>query len=94
MPTLHTLNRGPSHASCLADCLSTMANDDTLLLIEDGVYWALPSHISVLNDVSHIRALKADVLARGLHQLSGTELVDDDGFVGLCTQHDRVVSWF
>lgn len=94
MPTLHTLNRGPSYANCLSDCLSTMADGDTLLLIEDGVYWTLPSHLSALTDISHILALKADVDARGLQQLSGTERVDDDGFVVLCAQHDRVVSWF
>jgi len=94
MATLHTLNRGPSHANCLSDCLSSMADGDTLLLIEDGVYWILPIYISALKNASHIRALKADVEARGLQQLTGFGLVDDDGFVTLCTEHDRVVSWF
>ncbi|WP_409526454.1 sulfurtransferase complex subunit TusB [Nitrincola sp. MINF-07-Sa-05] len=94
MPTLHTLNRGPSHASCLTDCLSAMTDGDTLLLIEDGVYWILPGHVGTLKDVKQIHLLQADMHARGLQGQTNLDLVDDEGFVALCTEHDRVVSWF
>lgn len=91
---LHTLNQPPSNTACLESALSAMAEGDTLLLIEDGVYWALPAYSARLSSISgNLLALQPDLAARGL-DCDGVEQVDDAGFVALCVSHDKVVSWF
>lgn len=90
---LHTLNQAPANSSCLESCLEAMAPEDTLLLIEDGVYWLQPAFQSSLVAVGKLVALAPDVKARGL-EIATEQQVDDDGFVALCVSHDKVVSWF
>ncbi|NVK40677.1 MAG: sulfurtransferase complex subunit TusB [Oceanospirillaceae bacterium] len=92
--TLHTLNRPPSDRALLTDCLAALLADDTLLLLEDGVYCALES-LSLPTGVRCV-ALAADVEARGIGSRlpAGIEVVDDAGFVELCCRNDRVLSWF
>ncbi|GGO77108.1 hypothetical protein GCM10011348_05930 [Marinobacterium nitratireducens] len=92
--TLHTLNRPPSDRALLDDCIAALVADDTLLLLEDGVYCALAG----LELPAGVRcvALAADVAARGIGDrlATGIEVVDDIGFVELCCHHSRVASWF
>ncbi len=94
--TLHTLNRAPSNAALLADCLRACSSGDTLLLIEDGVYCAQTEQpLSWPADIT-VCALAADVAARGLNNRlsSNIKQVDDTGFVQLCCEHARVISWY
>lgn len=91
---LHTLNQPPANDTCLARCLDAMAADDSLLLIEDGVYWALPAFASRLASLQgRLYLLAADVKARGL-ELPAEQCINDDQFVALCVSHDKTVSWF
>ena len=91
---LHTLNQPPANLSCLERCLEAMAADDSLLLIEDGVYWALPAFASRLAALQgRLHLLEADVKARGL-ELPAEQCINDDQFVALCISHEKVVSWF
>ncbi|MBV1789910.1 sulfurtransferase complex subunit TusB [Marinobacterium sp. D7] len=91
---LHTLNQAPANAACMASALNTITSEDTLLLIEDGVYWTLPAFASQLaNLTGRLVALEADLKARDL-KADAVESVDDAGFVALCVSHDKVVSWF
>jgi len=94
--TLHTLNRPPSDDALLRDCLAALVADDTLLLLEDGVYCGLPGRTPALPQGVRCVALAADVEARGLTRRldPAVEVVDDAGFVSLCCDHDRVLSWF
>ena len=83
---LHTINK----PSALANCMDLIANDDQVLLLEDGVYLALTSlPFKVL-------VMGVDAQARGLaDQLDNRcEVVDYPGFVTLCTEADKVCSWF
>ncbi|WP_027856080.1 sulfurtransferase complex subunit TusB [Marinobacterium jannaschii] len=94
---LHTLNRAPADSSCLQDCLNAMTPGDELILIEDGVYHALPAHIGKLEkDNLKIWVLSEDAHARGISaRLAKAAIVTDSaGFVGLCCSQDKVVSWF
>ncbi|SMR71662.1 sulfurtransferase complex subunit TusB [Marinobacterium sediminicola] len=92
--TLHILNTSPSDRNTFLTCALALAEDDTLLLIEDGTYWLLPQHRSELARVpARVVALAPDRLARGVVVDNMTE-VDDAGFVELTVQHDRIVSWF
>ncbi|ANG62681.1 hypothetical protein A8C75_09420 [Marinobacterium aestuarii] len=94
--TLHTLNRAPSNAALLADCLRACSSGDTLLLIEDGAYCALAGQPIAWPIGVTVCALAADVAARGLDNrlASSIEQVDDAGFVQLCCEHARVISWY
>ena len=82
---LHTINK----PSALALCEHLIADDDLVVLIEEGVYLAsgsLPGRCC---------ALEVDVLARGLGGSVGdTRLIDYDTFVELCTEADKVCAWF
>lgn len=64
--------------------LSRRGANDSILFIEDGVYCQVegPSYV-----------LQADLEARGLTATSNQSVVDYDGFVGLCCQHAKVISW-
>jgi tRNA 2-thiouridine synthesizing protein B len=94
--TLHTLNRSPSNTALLADCLRACSSGDTLLLIEDGVYCAQAGQPLHLPAGVTACVLAADVAARGLGSRLDASIrqVDDAGFVQLCCDHARVISWY
>ena len=89
--TLHILNRGPNQAELLNHCLDSYSDGDALLFIEDGIYWAAEHYAEQLSQF-HCFALKPDLEARGV-SASGIQTVDDAGFVDLCINHSRSVSW-
>jgi tRNA 2-thiouridine synthesizing protein B len=96
---LHTVNKSPYADKTLQSCLKAANDNDTLLLIEDGVYGALKGgEYSDLVDSAgpRIVALSPDLEARGLLDklLSSVDTVDYAGFVELTLTHDKVVSWF
>ena len=91
---LHILNTSPSDRNTFVSCSHALADEDTLLLIEDGTYWLLPQHRADLARIpARVVALSPDRQARGIKADSLME-VDDTGFVELTIKHERVVSWF
>jgi len=91
---LHTLNTAPSDRTTFQTCAASLTEDDTLLLIEDAVYWLLPHHRSELTRLSaRVVALEPDVLARGVGT-DGIACINDAGFVELTIIHDSIISWF
>lgn len=99
---LHTVNKSPFQQTVLASCLRLIAPGDALLLIEDGVYGALPGHPqeSNLGQLAQrnirVYALENDVLARALtaRLLSTVSLVTFDEFVSMSVAADKVHSWY
>ena len=79
--------------------LANIAQNDCILLIEDGVFAALPAHNELftrhLSD-SKLYVLEADVQARGLtHKIDNIfSVADDQKFVQLSCAMDKVVSWY
>jgi len=95
MTTLHTLNQAPSNVNLMQSCVSSLQPDDTLLLIEDGVYWLLNAHRAKLPAALKIKALRLDAQARGLTPLvSEVDLIEMDEFINLSVLHNKIVSWF
>jgi len=93
MPTLHILNKASPEHDASIDCLRSLQDGDGLLLIEDGVY--LTQHNSLAKRSVAIHALQHDLHMRGLSpKQSRITIVDDAGFVELCTRYDKTVSWF
>ncbi len=68
--------------------LSVIAGSDEVLLIENGVYLKTEQLPAVKT-----YALLADLSARGVSIQQGHVGIDYEGFVELCTQHTKVVSW-
>lgn len=102
MSTLHTVNKSPFSHTTLASCLSVCQPGDALLLIEDGVYAALPSSPQA-EQLRHARsagirvyALEPDLIARGLAEqhVEAIELTDYAGFVRLSVEQRRTQSWY
>jgi tRNA 2-thiouridine synthesizing protein B len=101
MNTLHIVNRSPTQPSAMDRCLKFSSKKDSLLLIEDGVYFALPSTLSKikqsLNTVDiTLYALEEDLVARGIHKQIDEciHIITYDGFVELTTTHNKSSSWY
>lgn len=83
---VHTINK----VSALGLCSNLIAEDDNVILLEDGVYLGLkPLPFAVF-------AIRCDVDARGLSGLlaAETKSIDYSDFVNLCAEADKVCSWF
>jgi len=97
MTTLHTLNKPPSNIALVEKLLETVQKNDALILLEDGVYQI--ENDRFMKDIAHkelaIRVLESDAYARGIN-LDKTQglLINYSNFVSLCSQHDKVISWY
>lgn len=99
--TLHTWNKTSATAPQIAACLAILAEGDTLLLLEDGVYLALDAEfVSRFAGDGKLRprlcALSADLAARGISaRISpAVNMIGYEEFVVQSLQHQRVVNWF
>jgi tRNA 2-thiouridine synthesizing protein B len=68
-----------------------VSDGDAILLIENAVYGQLSGDDSDL-DVK-LFVLEADLEARGVTAHSDYKVIDYAGFVSLCTEYDKVISW-
>jgi tRNA 2-thiouridine synthesizing protein B len=100
MSILHTVNKSPFEKQALSSCIAHMSDGDAILMIEDGVYGAMPGTViaSQLEDKKNITiyALGPDLDARGLGEAklaAGITVVDYKGFVELSVKHDMTQSW-
>jgi len=85
MATLHIINKTSAE-----NCTQSFASEDTLLLIQDGVYCGL----STLPHKT-IYALNDDVNARGIANKINSliEIINYQQFVELTTTHSPIISW-
>lgn len=90
MPTLHIINKAPDHPRFPA-CLEALAEDDTLVLIENAVTALVLENLSL----PPCYALQPDVNARALPDRSVTQvkMIDYSGLVALTETHQRVINW-
>ncbi|WHI46755.1 sulfurtransferase complex subunit TusB [Microbulbifer sp. JMSA004] len=95
--TLHIVSKSPFTSSALRECLDAFAQDDALLLIEDGTLALRHEALETVPN-GQVYCLEADAAARGQQQLAATmdkvEIIDDARWVQLCTEHHPIVSWF
>lgn len=98
---LHTVNKSPFSQDTLRSCLRVVSGQDSILLIEDGVYAALDDSAcselikEALQRVA-VYSLLPDLKARGITEriIAGIQTIDYAGFVDLTEKHDVVQSWF
>ncbi|NKB31742.1 MAG: sulfurtransferase complex subunit TusB [Pseudomonadales bacterium] len=96
MSSLHTISRSP-RSQLLESCLASISDDDAILFIEDGVYHcANQDLLSKIPAKINCFGLKEDISARGLKvaEESSLDIANYRKFVELCTQYDKVISWF
>ena len=101
MSTLNIVNKSPFEKRSLDQCLSRIAAEDAVLLIEDAVVaatagTAYENELKRASTDKKLYVLTADLEARGLADkplVEGFAQVDYKGFVTLVTEHDRVHSW-
>ena len=90
--TLHLIQRSPFSNSALQDCLNIIDSQDSILLMEDGVYGL--QHKLLQQTQLTTYALQEDITARGLHAKECIKEIDYVEFVNLCSQHKHVISWY
>lgn len=97
---LHLVNQSPFQQQTLTSCLRFVGAEDSILLMENGVYGAiegspLQQELTKLAATINIFALSADLEARGLNKrlLSFVQTINYDTFVDLSLDHDQVCSW-
>lgn len=91
MNCLHIINKGGIDASTVKSCLACIQPDDTLLLIEEGVY--LYPKIKNTRPSQTVVVLKNDAEARGVLIDQVANIIDYSQFVALTCQHKNSVSW-
>lgn len=96
MSVLHTISKS-SALSQASTKVAAVAKTDAVILLEDAVYLACRTkQLDHFPTSSKLFALRADIQARGLAERldQRVELVDYEGFVDLCCDYDKIVSWF
>jgi len=94
--TLHIINKSPSDQKLYHRCFNSLLTGDAILFIESAVFVCIDQkHLATTNDISYY-LLEADLEARGLNQQTNPsfEIINDDGFVDLCCQYKKTISWF
>jgi len=97
--TLHIVSASPFSTAALSDCLRVLQDDDSILLIENGV-WAINGNhmwqrqLEALCEHHAIYALAEDAALRGIHVLPPFELIDYERMVAITCEHVRSISWF
>lgn len=86
---LHIINKSPFQNGALESCLRFLNDDDEIILIEDGVYAAMPdtSKSDLISSVisSHkVYVLEADIAARSIDKvIDNINTADYEKFVDL-----------
>lgn len=102
MSTLHIINKSPYTNNALMSCLKVCAENDGILLLEDGTFGATaPSPgadelQSLIKNGIKVFALINDIRARGLEEKLAPNIqpVDYNLFVQLTISHRCVQSWY
>ena len=85
---LHTFNK----PKALFENRQFVSAQDTILLIEDGVYSLLDGN--VLKGKNDIFALEIDLAARGIKVAQHEVSITYGKFVSLCAKADQISNWF
>jgi tRNA 2-thiouridine synthesizing protein B len=91
LPTLHLLNKAPSHPR-FRNCLEAIGPDDQLLLLENAALALADSTVALPPGTS---ALAPDCKARGIGDSFSDKVarIDSAGMVELTDRFQRIISW-
>lgn len=97
--SLHLVSSSPFTSSALADCLRVINTNDSILLIQNGV-WAVNGdqtwqrQLHALCERHQVYVLAEDAALRGIHVLPPFQLIDYETMVSIACENARSVSWF
>lgn len=93
----HTLSVSTRHPA-FNDCLLSAAQGDTIMLLGDGVYAALPGSSASQQLKVHpakVLVLDSDAAAAGLtDKVASFPLIDMEAFVALTEYYPRQLAWY
>lgn len=89
---LHLIQRSPFSSTTFRDCLNIIGTQDSLLFMQDGVY--IQSHPTLNSITNPVYLLQDDLSARGLEVNGKEKSISYQEFVQLCTEHEKVISWY
>ncbi len=89
---LHLIQRSPFSSTTVRDCLNIIGTQDSLLFMQDGVY--IQSHPTLNSITNPVYLLQDDLSARGLEVNGKEKSISYQEFVQLCTEHEKVISWY
>jgi tRNA 2-thiouridine synthesizing protein B len=94
---LHTVKTSPFQTFAISDCLMLMADQDTMLLVEDAVIASQAKHqcyeqLVLLSEQGRLFVLDIDLQARGIKNNIG-KICNYTDFVGLVVQHKSQLAW-
>ena len=89
---LHLIQRSPFSSTTVRDCLNIIGTQDSLLFMQDGVY--IQSHPTLNSITNPVYLLQDDLSARGLEVNDKEKSISYQEFVQLCTEHEKVISWY
>ena len=89
---LHLIQRSPFSSTTLSDCLNIIGTQDSLLFMQDGVY--IQNHPTLESIRNSAYVLQDDLNARGLTANSKGKSISYQDFVQLCTEHEKIISWY
>lgn len=94
---LHTVKTSPFQTLAIVDCLKLIAEEDTLLLMEDAVIASQARHqtfpeLELLHKQGRLMVLEADLEARGIRNDIGKTCSYAD-FVELVRVHQSLLAW-
>ncbi|MGR6873956.1 sulfurtransferase complex subunit TusB [Pseudomonas sp. HK3] len=95
--TLHLIQKSPFSNSALKDCLAIINTNDSVLLMQDGVYACKDkAFIDLANSTASnkIYALTDDLRARGVDAIDHLQTINYTEFVELCAHSNNVISWY
>ncbi|WP_025823400.1 sulfurtransferase complex subunit TusB [Shewanella marina] len=91
---LHTIQTSPAKGNRLALCLRFMREQDSLLLLGDGINSLLSPQIKQQLSNTTLYLLQDDVNARGLaNALMQYDMISYEDFVALTISHNKVINW-
>ena len=93
---LHIISKSPFSHSALSDAIPLINDNDSVILIDDGVYAAADNSqysSELALDKANWHALDCDIQTRGL-TTSRIKTVTMKDFVNLTIKADKTISWY
>lgn len=93
---LHLISKSPLSYQALEKALPFIAEDDCIMLIDDGVYTlALEQLPADITNAQHIYVLTEDLTLRGLTSIPDLyTCIGMDEFVNLSFKASNIISWY
>lgn len=97
MSTLHIVRQSAFMTSDLAQCISLLLSEDTLVLIDDGCYnlshRLLTDLLSQPNNSITVNVIKSHAEARALLVPKGVNIIEMTALVEFTFTHQKVITW-